>query len=174
METGEPKPRTLEKKEKILYTGFFVLTPKELAKKFPPKHNRVFAHHVTISFKPKDLDGIELGKRAQIKIIARVSDDKGDALLVENNLKSDFKHPHITLSCAEGVMPVYSNEMIEKAIESNTIEYLENPVTIETMEGYVSGKGKEIFSKYGKSAEESLARENEIVAELYSKDTRGE
>lgn len=174
METGEPKQTTVEKKEKILYTGLFVLTPKELIKKFPPKHGKVFAHHITISFKPKDLDGIELGKRVRVKVIGRVTDDKGDALLVENNLKSNFKHPHITLSCVEGVMPVYSNEMIEKAIESNTVEYFEEPMTIETLEGYVSGKGKEIFSKDGESAEESLLRENKIISELYSKDTRGE
>lgn len=174
METGEPKQTTVEKKEKILYTGLFLLTQKELIKKFPPKHGKVFAHHITISFKPKDLDGIELGKRVQVKVIGRVTDDKGDALLVDNNLKSNFKYPHITLSCAEGVMPVYSNEMIEKAIESGSIEYLKEPVIVETLEGYVTGTGKEIFSKSGESAEESLLRENKIVEELYSKDTRGD
>ena len=174
METGEPKQNTLEKKEKILYTGFFVLTPKDLIKKFPPKHTRIFAHHITISFKPKDLEGIELGKRVQVKIIGRVTDDKGDALLVENELKSDFKHPHITLSCAEGVMPVYSNEMIEKAIESGSVEYFKEPATVETMEGYVNGKGQEIFTKDGETAENTLTGENKIVEELYSKDTRGD
>lgn len=174
METGEPTLKALEKKEKILYTGFFVLTPKELIKKFPPKHSRTFAHHITISFKPKDLEGIELGKRIQAKIIARVSDDKGDALLVENNLKSDFKHPHITLSCAMGVMPVYSNEMIEKAIAAGNLEYFKEPVTVETLEGYVNGKGQEIFTKDGELAEDSLSRENKIIKELYSKETRGE
>lgn len=174
MESGEPKPKTAENKEKILYTGFFVLTPQELIKKFPPKHNKVFAHHITISFKPKDLDGLELGKRVQVKIIGRVTDEKGDALLVENNLKSNFKYPHITLSCVDGVMPVYSNEMIEKAIESGNVEHFTEPLKIETLEGYVNGKGKEIFTKDGESGEESLARENKIVEELYSRDSRGE
>lgn len=106
---------------------------------FPPKHGKVFAHHSTIAFKPPTLDGVEVGKETPLNIIGRVSDEKGDALLVEN-LKSNNGHPHITLSCAEGVSPVYSNEMIEKAIAAGQVNYFESPVTIDVTEGYFDGK----------------------------------
>jgi len=74
-----------------------------------------------------------------MKIIGRAYDEKGDALLVENP-KSKNKYPHITLSCAEGVSPVYSNELFEKASVLNTIEYFNNPEEIEVIEGYSNGK----------------------------------
>jgi len=122
-----------------MYTAEFVIDIENLLKKFPPKHSKVFGHHSTIAFKPINLDGIEIGKETVMKIIGRAYDEKGDALLVENP-KSKNKYPHITLSCAEGVSPVYSNELFEKASVLNTIEYFNNPEEIEVIEGYSNGK----------------------------------
>ncbi len=123
----------------ILYTAEFVKNPEELLKKFSPKHKKVFGHHSTIAFKPVNLNGIEVGKESLIKIIARVFDERGDALLVENP-KSQNKYPHITLSCAEGVSPVYSNELIEKTVTSGKLEYFDTPDEVEVVEGYSDGK----------------------------------
>ena len=123
----------------IVYTAEFVVDKNELLKKFPPKHERVFGHHSTIAFRPNSLDGIEVGKKSQMKIVGRIFDEKGDALLVEN-VKSTNENPHITLSCADGVSPVYSNELIKKAIESKSIEYFDNPEIIDVIEGYFDGK----------------------------------
>ena len=123
----------------IVYTAEFVINQNELLKKFPPKHERVFGHHSTIAFRPNSLDGIEVGKKSQMKIVGRIFDEKGDALLVEN-VKSTNENPHITLSCADGVSPVYSNELIKKAIESKSIEYFDNPEIIDVIEGYFDGK----------------------------------
>lgn len=130
-----------EKKEKIsvVYTAEFVQDIGDLLKKFPPKHSKVFGHHSTIAFKPGNLDDIEIGKMMTLKIIGRAYDEKGDALLVENS-KATSKYPHITLSCAEGVSPVYSNELFEKASASDTIEYFDEPEEIEVVEGYSNGK----------------------------------
>ncbi len=126
-------------KIKPLYTALFVNDISSLLNKYPPKHGKKFGHHSTIAFKPGSLDGISVGEKLTMKIIGRVSDEKGDALLVENP-KSTNNHPHITLSCAEGVSPVYSNELIEKAITSNTVEYFDNPEEIDVTEGYFDGK----------------------------------
>ena len=123
----------------ILYTAEFVKDIKSLLEKFQPKHERVFGHHSTIAFKPASLDGIEIGKKSIMKILARAYDEKGDALLVENQ-KSNNENPHITLSCAEEVSPVYSNELLKKAIEAGTIEYFDKPEEIEVIEGYSDGK----------------------------------
>ncbi len=125
--------------KEIRYSAFFVKDIPDLLKRFPPKHKKVFGHHSTISLKPINLYEIEIGKETVIKIIGRAYDEKGDALLVENP-KSKSKYPHITLSCAEGVSPVYSNELFEKASVSNTIEYFNNPEEIEVIEGYSDGK----------------------------------
>lgn len=125
--------------KQILYTAEFVVDKEDLIKKFPPKHKKIFAHHSTIAFKPKDLDSINIGKKSKMKIIGRVFDDKGDALLVENP-KSNNKYPHISLSCIEGVEPVYSNELIEKAIKQGFVEYLGEPIEIDVIEGYSDGK----------------------------------
>lgn len=71
-------------------------------------------------------------------MLGRVSDDKGDAIIVERyKIKKPF--PHITLSCADDVAPVYSEEMIEKAITNNTVETFDQPVEIAVIEGYFDG-----------------------------------
>ena len=123
----------------IVYTAEFVVDKENLIKKFVPKHEIVFGHHSTIAFKPGSLNGIEVGKKSLMKIIGRAFDEKGDALLVEN-LKSNNEYPHITLSCINGVSPVYSNELFKKAVENGTVEYFENPDEIEVVEGYSDGK----------------------------------
>ncbi len=132
---------SLENQEKIFikYTAEFVKDVQSLLNKFPPKHKKVFSHHSTIAYRPDSLDGIEMGKESRMKIIGRVFDEKGDALLVENS-KSKIEYPHITLSCVEGVPPFYSVELIKKAIASNTVEYFSEPYEIEVMEGYSDGE----------------------------------
>lgn len=128
---------TLNSKEKSKpkYTALFVENIPALFGQFPPKHAVVHGHHSTIMFAPKTLDGVEIGKKFNLKIIGRAYDEKGDALLVENS-KSTNTHPHITLSCAEGISASYSNELIEKAIASSSVEYFETPVEVATIEGY--------------------------------------
>ena len=123
---------------KIIYTALFVKNKEELLSKFTPKHTKVFAHHATIEYKPQNLDGIETGREIKLKVLGRVSDDKGDAIIVERyKIKKPF--PHITLSCADDVAPVYSEEMIEKAITNNTVETFDQPVEIAVIEGYFDG-----------------------------------
>lgn len=143
MESNSLKPtdNKIESVEKLkfMYSALFVTNVEELLSLLPPKHSKIFAHHSTIEFKPKSLDGIEIGKTSTLKILGRATDEKGDAILVENP-KSKNKFPHITLSCAEGVSPVYSNELLEKASQNGTLELFPNPIEIQTVEGYSDGK----------------------------------
>ena len=132
--------------KEIMYTAKFVRDPELLLRKFPPKHVRIFAHHSTIAFKPKNVDGIEIGRKSLMKIIGRAYDEKGDALLVENPI-SENEYPHITLSCADNVPPFYSNELLKKASENNTIEHFDAPEEIEVIEGYFDGKNEVIEKK---------------------------
>ncbi len=128
------------RKEQIIpnYTALFVENIPALLEKFPPKHLQIYGHHSTIAYEPGSLEGIEVGKKLHIKILGRAYDEKGDALLVENT-KSGKKHPHITLSCAEGVPPEYSNELLDKAINSGSIEYFDNQEEMDMTEGYSDG-----------------------------------
>ncbi|MES2622788.1 MAG: hypothetical protein V4576_00075 [Patescibacteria group bacterium] len=79
----------------IRYTALFVDNPTKLLNMFPPKHSKVFAHHSTNKYKPVDTSDLEVGKKSLLKIIGRVHNEKGDAILVENP-KSEKLHPHIT------------------------------------------------------------------------------
>ncbi|MBM3206882.1 MAG: hypothetical protein FJZ43_04660 [Candidatus Staskawiczbacteria bacterium] len=121
-------------KQAIKFTALFVKDTQELLNKFPPKHKKVFGHHSTIEFKPQNLDGLEIGKEQEIRIIGRASDEFGDDLLVEN-VKSKNKYPHITLSRDENAPPLYSKILFEKAVGSKTIEYFNNE-SVKVIEGY--------------------------------------
>lgn len=120
--------------KKIKFTALFVKDTEDLLKRFQPKHKKVFGHHSTVEFRPENLDGIEIGKEYNIKIIGRAFDEFGDDLLVENP-KSKNKYPHITLSRGENAPPLYSNTLFDKAIVSNEIEYFTDE-KVKVIEGY--------------------------------------
>ena len=122
--------------QKIKFTALFVKDKKDLLKRFPPKHLKVFGDHSTIEFEPQNLDGLDIGKEYEIKIIGRAYDEFGDDLLVEN-IKSKNKYPHITLSRAENAPPLYSKILFEKSINNKTIEYFDNQ-TVKVVEGYIN------------------------------------
>ena len=121
----------------IYYTALFVDDTEAVFSVFPPVHKNKVGHHCTITFKPENLEGIEVGRKHKLKVLARVFDDKGDALLVECH-RSTKKFPHITLSHADGADRNYSNEMVENA--AHKIEYLKQEVFIDVTEGYHDGK----------------------------------
>ena len=126
-----------------LYTAEFVMNKEELLEIFPPKHENVYGDHSTNEFMPDNIDNLEDGRETEMLVIARISDDKGDAVLVENP-KSNNIHPHITISCAKETAPFYSNEMIKKALvdqdPSVKIEWIDTntPIAIKVREGWVA------------------------------------
>lgn len=155
-------PEKSTEKPNVVYTAQFVDKPEALTSEFKPRHENVIAHHATMEFKPTD-PKVEPGKKGKVKVIGRVSDGKADALLIEG-VESSNKHPHITLSVAEGTKPVYSNKMIEQAYElidkgkmnkspgskhnltrqktneTTTVEFYKKPKEIDVTEGYFDGK----------------------------------
>lgn len=144
---------SLPKKLEGLYTALFIKNVEDLKRMFPPKHENIFAHHITLSFEPNDLNNISVGKETKVKIVGRVSDGKGDALLVrlydgQTGLAIKNKNLHITLSTSNNeknkrIPPVYSNELIKNALENNEVEIIDPPVEIDVIEGY-SVKGKDV------------------------------
>lgn len=129
----------------VVYTALFVDDVTSLLKLFPPRHDRIFAHHSTNSFKPKSLHNLEIGKKEKLKITGQVSDENCFAVLVENK-KSERPHAHITISCALNITPKYANTLIEEAITKNKVEVFPQPYFIDTTEGYMDHSGKYITS----------------------------
>lgn len=123
---------------KIVYTACFVTDPQTLLDMFPPMHNRVFAHHSTIEYRPKDLPDIEIGKKYNLRIIGYVYDENSQAVLVEN-LKSTKEYPHITISCTDNVNPRHTADMLGRAVAHGTVNPVE-PFEIEVVEGYFNGQ----------------------------------
>ncbi|MBP6912213.1 MAG: hypothetical protein KBB88_03380 [Candidatus Pacebacteria bacterium] len=117
-----------------MYTALFVKNIDSLLKRFPPKHTKIFGHHSTIEFEPKNIDGLEIGKDITIKIIGRAWDEYGDDLLVENP-KSINTYPHITLSRTDNAPPLYSQILFSKQTSENHMEYFESE-SVEVVEGY--------------------------------------
>tara|TARA_Y100000034_G_C6868511_1_gene396109 strand:+ start:437 stop:961 length:525 start_codon:yes stop_codon:yes gene_type:complete len=109
-----------KKKKKALYIGAF-LTPAgaemldmwwgtTVQKEFLAKH---FAHHMTIKFKPsvEEVVSLPIGEGVTLKIIGYGEDERGQAVMV-SGVRSSNEIPHITVSTAEGISPVYSNELL--------------------------------------------------------------
>jgi hypothetical protein len=78
------------------------------------EHPEIHCHHVTVAYKPnidqaRVLDTL-VGKRYHFRATQLVKDAKGQALGVD--LQTNNRHSHVTISCAHGVKPVYSNALL--------------------------------------------------------------
>jgi hypothetical protein len=114
---------------KVIYSGLFLTEESKatLLQQFKPLHPKVFGDHVTLIFKPteaevKILDQY-LEKEFELTVIGEKSDVRGHAVSVripDHLLRKDPKEaiPHVTISCAEGVTPVYSNELLKTGWET--------------------------------------------------------
>lgn len=93
---------------------------KTLKDAFPPAHPAEYYHHMTVVFRPSEEVlaeyGSLLGKEMTLFVVGYACDEKGQAVKVcpPLELVVEKAHPHITLSCANGVKPVYSNELLAR------------------------------------------------------------
>lgn len=107
---------------KPIYTAIFLTEDAvdTLKRLYPPRHPTVHAHHVTLIFKPspKDIDFLAafLGQEVKFEVVGEAFDDRGQAIKVSvpEHLRLNGQVHHVTLSCAEGVTPVYSNELLKQ------------------------------------------------------------
>lgn len=116
-----------------------VLTPEShsrLLAAVPPVHPVVYAHHATMAFNP-DMETFERyrvleGQRIRVPVTAVAVDDKAQAVLV--GIESENDYPHITISCAEGVKPRYSNDLFTVTdLQHVNVFTLEADVVIEPL-----------------------------------------
>lgn len=105
---------------KIIYWG--VLLDEEsrnlLKIIFPPKHPNVFAEHLTILFGPTLKQNNEWlcrsGEEVELFVIGEAQDEQGQAAMIHGIERVDGGIPHITISCANGTKPVYSNHLLQR------------------------------------------------------------
>lgn len=91
-----------------------------LLERVPPIHPKVFAHHVTLVFKPSP-EQLELAQplllqNTLVEVTEYYQDIKGQAVTVKVDpvlgaLNANQQH-HITISCADLIPPIYSNDLI--------------------------------------------------------------
>lgn len=107
---------------KPIYSAIFLSenSKQRLLREFPPAHSKVYAHHVTLMFKPtpEHLASLEFGKHVKIEVIGYAEDARGQAAAVRlppgvecNNINS-----HITISTTESWSPAYSNQLLAGGI----------------------------------------------------------
>jgi len=123
------------------YAALF-LTPSSqtaLLQAFPPFHPIVHADHVTLIFCPTDetIGTLPLGTCVTIQVISEAQDQYGHAVLVQiadsrPEVQTMNKYPHITISIAEGVSPVYSNTLLAN---TEICRDVENPLLLDTVLG---------------------------------------
>jgi hypothetical protein len=90
-----------------------------LLNKISQRHSKIYGEHMTLVFNPTDEQNAqlekEIGRIVKMKVITAASDSKGQAVGVLSDLKRlDNEQAHITISCADEVEPVYSNELMKK------------------------------------------------------------
>lgn len=106
------------KAHKPVYAGIFFdeENHKKLLERFPPDHKNVFAHHLTLAYGRHMNEFYPLGRKVTVEVVNEIADGRGQCAIVRPDFLKEWlwekQEPHITISCAEGVKPAYSNEMM--------------------------------------------------------------
>jgi hypothetical protein len=122
-------------KTKVEYVAAFLKPDQQgkLMERFPPKFDNTFYHHVTIIHMSEAGGNLRVpenaGDEIELEVIGYAEDEKGQAVVVRG-IESSKAVPHITLSCAPGVRPFYSNTLLSKGYRE-----LENPFYLTAVVG---------------------------------------
>lgn len=117
-------------RSRVIYIGVFLTDESHGLLASDATHEKVFAHHLTVAFRPgMDQEGelsAFLGRQVEMEVQGWARDEKGEAVLVKlPDWLADYcqnDYPHVTVSCAEGVKPVYSNDLLAEADDAGSIE----------------------------------------------------
>lgn len=123
---------------KVVYLGAFLTeaSREKLLAAVPPRYPNVYAHHLTVAFKPtaERVAAFPFGQTVTLKVVGFAADDRAQAAVVETDL-SENARPHVTVSVAEGAKPIHSNRMLEVT----PVELLPEPLALEARLGASDG-----------------------------------
>ena len=145
-----------KKPEKAVYTAVILDDPNELLDWWAeetgiPLHPRVFAHHMTIKFKPnpEEVTRLPIGAPVKLRIVGWAADDKGQTIVVEpQGISSTNRIPHVSVAM-NGISPVYSNELLSRGWNRAS-------GTLRGRVGYKGTKGSEVFDLRGTIYDEGV------------------
>jgi hypothetical protein len=109
-----------EAPQKVVYLGWFLSeqSRQDLQAAFPLKYPGKQVDHVTFAFGPKpevvEAFAAAVGQTAEGVVTGYFEDEKGQAVTidVQSPIPATNKILHVTLATAEGVKPVYSNQLV--------------------------------------------------------------
>jgi len=91
-------------------------------------HPSVFCHHMTVFFEPSQEDFEKIftplfGQAVTLVITGMVKDERGQAVIVQPlaGIPAN-RRAHVTISCADGIQPKYSNEILGLTPEPLNLE----------------------------------------------------
>lgn len=104
--------------KKIIYVAGVIIEDVEVT--VPYGYPNYFFHHMTIQFGFTDVDLPDyIGEEFNFIVDAEYSNDKAIALsgyadneAIANVMEENSQLPHVTVATADGIKPVYSNELL--------------------------------------------------------------
>ena len=83
-----------------------------------PILEKVFAHHVTLQFKPTEdqVAATDIGAEAAVIVTGWAADAHTQAVVVLTGLEVASELPHVTVACAQGTSPVRSLELLQRGV----------------------------------------------------------
>tara|TARA_Y100000034_G_scaffold119157_1_gene160639 strand:- start:722 stop:1285 length:564 start_codon:yes stop_codon:yes gene_type:complete len=141
-----------EKKFKAIYLGAFLSKKAKvqlenwwLATTQTPILEQEKMHHMTIKFRPspEEVLAAPIGELVGLKVDGYALDGNGQAIFVTPiGTHSTNDIPHVTVSVAEGISPVYSNNLLEEGITE-----VDGPV-LEAEVGFFATNGTDTLIKF--------------------------
>jgi tRNA nucleotidyltransferase/poly(A) polymerase len=110
----------LARNAKIVYAAVFLDDESREAllawwqEHMPPLLPKLYAHHMTIAFKPSPevLVLLPIGAPTALHVVGWGYDGQAQAVVVQADIPSANPVPHVTVATADGVSPSHSNEML--------------------------------------------------------------
>ncbi len=102
------------------YAGIFLddASKSTLLDTVRPAFPNVYGDHITLAHSRHMFERYPLGRVIQFEVFSALRDIRGQCVTVKPEPFKDIlwnrQSPHITISCADGIRPVYSNSMIER------------------------------------------------------------
>ncbi len=94
------------------------------------QHEHPHLHHCTIQFGTDTIvDDSVVGRPVDLAVIGYCRDEYAAAFLVGECMSTNTQ-PHITVSCADGVKPFYSNQMLSRPKGELEIGLFKGPLII--------------------------------------------
>jgi|SRR6267154_1973371 len=109
------------KAHKPVYAALFLTqeSKKELLEVVLPKHPMVYGEHITMAFGRHLREKYPIGEQVEVTVSTVFEDGRGQCVAADpgpiRELFWDQQVPHVTISCAEGVKPFYSMDLMKDA-----------------------------------------------------------